>query len=409
MSHSSKKFTKVSQSNLLLQYKKSKTILFKKEATSTIHNIKSTKKIGSSISDISNKKKLSHLSISIKNDKLFINPFDNSFIKNSGTEKHESNQSVFNPNSFISILQKEKPTTTILNTSKTLNRNNQVQSILESSNGTPTVKENLTNFILTNNISQCFICCNFFSNFKKTKLFSAIDCSHYFCKNCGKNYYEEQIELGKYDFKCPQFLCQKKVSVVDIKDLVSEIYFNQIERKNSSCRKENGIEREVYNNYLSNKHFIDIVNQDDIFFEEYLKMKTIICSRCGQPALFGRNCRDYVKCLNCLQMICKYCCKDYDDEHLNIRNENHCKVYFRSWKKRPKIQFDKQILAQLLFFIVGAIVVIIGFTKKIVSFYPFFFRKSIMSFFSYLFTLILVIFIFWIIFPIYPLILFFIG
>ena len=126
-------------------------------------------------------------------------------------------------------------------------------------------------------------------------------------------------------------------------------------------------------------------------------MKTIFCFNCGYPALFGRNCRDYVKCLNCLQLICKYCCKAYDDDHLNIRSGNYCKVYFRTIKKKKTSSMSKKIL----------LVVLIGFTKTLVGWIPLLRKFQIISYIVHVIMFCIMSFVFWLIFPYYPFILIF--
>ena len=38
-----------------------------------------------------------------------------------------------------------------------------------------------------------------------------------------------------------------------------------------------------------------------------------------------------MKCLNCENAICKYCGKEYNENHMEIYNENHCKIYYRKY------------------------------------------------------------------------------
>ena len=310
-----------------LMSKKCKDMIFRKKINQNRVNNKKYKNLFNPSEHSSN------ISIQIKNDKLYITNIKNKIQENNLSNLSQNKSiSQFMGSSLSSIIPIDK-TQSQINTSKPFFiRTIAIQSLHDSSEDSGNEKDTLTNIIMSKNVSQCFIC-DSFSSFFPNKLFSTGQCNHLFCKRCGKNYYEEQIELGKFTLKCPRYLCDKKMDIKNIKILISETYYHQIEKKQNLFL--NGApDNNIYNNYLISKHFIDVVKKDEKMFEEYIRMKTIFCFNCGYPALFGRNCRDYVKCLNCLQLICKYCCKAYDDDHLNIRSGNYCKVYFRTIKKK---------------------------------------------------------------------------
>jgi len=74
-------------------------------------------------------------------------------------------------------------------------------------------------------------------------------------------------------------------------------------------------------------HVLDIDTNEN--FYRFKKSKIQFCIKCGEPTLFNKTGTKFIKCLNCLQKICKYCIKEYDNTHLDINVKNHCKVYFR--------------------------------------------------------------------------------
>ena len=71
----------------------------------------------------------------------------------------------------------------------------------------------------------CFICDKIS---QKYLYYSSGKCLHFFCKKCGKYYYEEKIEDGLFYFTCPVFFCKCEMSIEIIKKLVSEEHFNSI-------------------------------------------------------------------------------------------------------------------------------------------------------------------------------------
>ena len=410
MSNSPNNISLSSSPNFSFHMKKSRTMIFRKQMNKNPNGINSNKyNHYCNPSDLFRDGNHSpHLTIQIKNDKLFIRNIKPSKKVNKSVSNmtQDKNVSQFKGSSLTSIIPLDR-TQSQMNTSKPFARTIAIQSLHDSIDDSATEKENFTNFIMTKTVSQCFIC-NSFLSFFPNKLFSTGQCTHLFCRRCGKNYYEEQIELGKFTLKCPRYLCDKKMDISNIKLLISEAHYQQIEKKQYLIL--NGApEKNVYNNYLTNKHFIDVVKKDEKMFEEYIRLKTIFCFSCGYPALFGRNCRDYVKCLNCLQLICKYCCKAYDDDHLNIRSGNYCKVYFRTVKKKKTLSMNKKMLSQLLFILVGVLVLLIGFTKTIVGCIPLIRKCRIISYIVHLIMFCIVFISFWIVFPYYPFLFIFYG
>ena len=248
-----------------------------------------------------------------------------------------------------------------------------------------TQKDNCTNkmiFPFYGNIKpllQCFICGFYKSPYViiDYELISTKQCFHIICSKCAKNYYEEQIEQGHCSKKCPKYSCNAEFEIEELKQIVSSHHYNSLltRTKSITIKGKTTSSEEVSNNkitlksnnFLSEKHVIDLVEKEQVIFEEYLRLKSIICFKCQKPALFGKNCRDYVKCLNCELLICKYCSKEYNDDHLNIRSDTYCKVYFRTNKIIKKIPVQKQAQYQLAFFIVGYLFLLVGIPKKLLS------------------------------------------
>ena len=61
----------------------------------------------------------------------------------------------------------------------------------------------------------------------------------------------------------------------------------------------------------------------------FKKSNNIFCPNCLSPELFTKTNNQFMKCLNCCYKVCKYCLRDYNIGHLDIKKPNHCKVYFR--------------------------------------------------------------------------------
>ena len=241
---------------------------------------------------------------------------------------------------------------------------------------------------------KCFICDNVFITLYSTHL-----CIHKFCKICGRNYYEELIELKAFSLKCPKYSCEKNLTMKIIRSLISPFYFKRI--KKSSKPKINKINEKI-DKCLLNKNIFELTEKPNDIMKDYLKVKSLVCTKCNKPALFGRNSCLYVKCLNCSFQLCKYCFKEYNDEHLNQRSQSYCKIFFRN---RFLIKGKKsEIFFHFICFFVGYLVFLTGMNKKICSFFiserkhPFIF-----SFVFILFYFFIIFFSFFI-FPYYPLI-----
>ena len=229
---------------------------------------------------------------------------------------------------------------------------------------------------------NCFICDK---KFYLTKLFSA-DCKmHLLCKKCLKNYYEEFLEKNNNDkkLKCPCTKCDKEIKYDIIKPNISELHQKLYEKNNipepykkldkfdyKLGPKDNDTNLKKY----TEKNVIDISTNMNFFM--FKKSKDIFCPKCLNPNLFSKTNNHFIKCLNCNYKICKYCLKEYNSEHLNLRVEGYCKVYFRrgeeDFESNSKIFF---LLLQLFFVIAMYILTHCG------SYY--FFYRKFTSLFNY--------------------------
>jgi hypothetical protein len=203
----------------------------------------------------------------------------------------------------------------------------------------------------------CYICDKLHLT---TSTFSSLGCEHAICLKCGKTFYEDKIEQGEGNLKCPIYNCQACPEISFIKTILSdkhsETLMNLLERGESnvemSKRKSNTFfEVKVY----TQKHVFD-VNTNDTFFT-FNQTKDQFCIKCGEPSLYGRTGKSYVKCLNCYNTICKFCMKAYSYDHLDITSLNYCKVYFR---KTLKKNIEKQ--SNLKIFLLTYLMMIPSFT-----------------------------------------------
>jgi len=241
---------------------------------------------------------------------------------------------------------------------------------------------------LTDQTYICFICDQYYSS---EKIITSNKCDHTICNKCARDFFEEKIEQGNNEMKCVIFKCPMKYETKLIKSLISEKHLQyllereekksgniiqmeesklpgnlQIESKLTKALTKQSLNIGNYtqydsqlpnynkNNFLnvesiklySQKHVLD-VNTNDSFFL-YNKAREHICSKCLEPALYGKNKKNYVKCLNCLNSICKFCLKSYSFDHLDITSLNYCRVYFR--RKLKKFIQEKKSLWYNIFF-----------------------------------------------------------
>ena len=81
-------------------------------------------------------------------------------------------------------------------------------------------------------------------------------------------------------------------------------------------------------------------------FFMFKRKENIFCPKCQNPNLFSKTNNHFIKCLNCNYKICRYCLKEYNDKHLDIKFEGYCKIYFR--KDNEDIGQNNKFLFYLL-------------------------------------------------------------
>lgn len=223
--------------------------------------------------------------------------------------------------------------------------------------------------------SLCFICDKFM---QKNQTFQTSTCNHVFCRKCGKLYYEDKIEQGETEFKCPIFKCHSTLSHNIIQSLVStqhyeilldeeknDTKFKKVIKRNLNQKLELQSKIDQVKLYIK-PHVIDI-NTNETFYM-FNKAKIQFCPKCGECALFSKSGNHFIKCLNCFHTICKYCLKNYDVLHMDIGTVDHCKVYYRKNEKDDRnLEIWKLFLIQLFLVIASFIMIFIGDFKYINS------------------------------------------
>ena len=180
------------------------------------------------------------------------------------------------------------------------------------------------------NYNSCLICDKIYPI---SNLYSSKECKHLLCRKCIKNFYEEKIETGEKNFKCPVFTCPGIFDTGIIKVFVSNEHFNLVDGKVKSLfnmkigvYEPSDTKYETIKKY-TRKHVIDINSNEN--FYRFNKAKIQFCPQCSEQTLFGKSGTHFVKCLNCFYCLCKYCMKHYEEKHMDLTTEDHCKVYFR--------------------------------------------------------------------------------
>ena len=213
-----------------------------------------------------------------------------------------------------------------------------------------------------NNIyKMCYICEHTYNILR----FFVAECNeHFICKKCAKIYYEDVIEDGVKDFFCPILNCKAPMITSKLKDIISQEHFKRLNYKcgdNSNHDKNNNNDDKVTNKFFfaklrtnlneekmtlyTKKHVIDI-NSNKSFFD-YNKGKDGYCPFCYEKSLFSKINAKFYKCLNCLRKICKYCFKEFKEGHIDIKDNQHCKVYYRIEENEKKILIILLFLRQL--------------------------------------------------------------
>ncbi len=238
----------------------------------------------------------------------------------------------------------------------------------------------------TNCYASCKICEH---SFPILRLFVSECKYHYLCRKCAKSFYEDVIESGAIQLKCPFYFCNAKMDIKTIRNIISEEHiklFNKKSNNNSNNNNKNSSSLIKYDDYIQNnfnsqlkeenvklymqKHVIDVNNNK--YFFNYNKTKELVCINCHQLALFAKNNTHFMRCLNCNFKECKYCLKEFTDRHINVDYEEHCKVYFR----KEDVDFGQRgkclsyllelffVIASFYFLFAGSYIYIYRFFRK---------------------------------------------
>ena len=261
----------------------------------------------------------------------------------------------------------------------------------------------LNNIIKGTNINrECSICQIVYS---ENRLFVAKCHEHFLCKKCSKNYYEDIIENGIREMRCPFIKCKQKVDLESLKNFISSVHYdlltnntiNNKETQTKFCfaKIKTNCDDENYQLYTK-KHVIDINSNKNLY--NYNNAKGVYCPKCYMNSLFSKTNNHFFKCLNCQSKICKYCLKDFGPRHLDTNYTEHCKVYHRYSETEDN---DKSLCFKLslqLFFVLACYYVCFAGTFLLLRknfYYIFGFRRKqniILYFITYLFTFIIFIF-----------------
>ena len=222
--------------------------------------------------------------------------------------------------------------------------------------------KNQINFKAYKNI--CSICDVKYASY----FFYVAEChTHFLCKKCAKTFYEEKIEMGAKELFCPFIFCKKKFLKSQAKKFLSNKHYKMLveEEKtnnfNSLKLRNNYNNKKEMKNYSEN-HVLDI-NNNKIFYN-FNKNKNIFCSRCNNQSLFCREKQLFMRCLFCNFEQCKFCFKEYTQDHFDMNSNNYCRIYYRD-SDIDKISKSKMylFLKQILLVFASFFLIIISFWK----------------------------------------------
>ena len=243
-----------------------------------------------------------------------------------------------------------------INKLKIIDDDKEKENSSKENNEKDRVLKPISNLPLRQNIAYkiCALCEHIFP---MQKIFLPECGKHHLCNRCAKNYYEDIIENGKKEMKCPFLNCQKPVDLEDLKKIISKEHFNLLCEHNHNgvtdtqnkfifTKIKTNIDKDNFELYTK-KNVIDISSNKSFF--NYTNAKGVYCPNCYKDTIFSKNNSHFFKCLNCHCKRCKYCFKDFDDKHMDINTTNHCKVYYRFEDDENKGNKFNEILMQIFF------------------------------------------------------------
>ena len=390
-----------------------------------------------------NENNINIMSISNMSNSKFLNEKNENEIRNFLTPKLKD-ETDYSPtinkinsiyeNNFTLKLKTNQNTNDIANT-QCKNKNNKLLTIEYAKYNTNLVKKNsfiiksrtfnndLENSLIFDKHSSkilqrfCFICEVFEEKLYHTRL-----CSHLFCKKCGRSYFEQLVEKGIYNIKCPKYNCHNNLNLKDLKEIltpdtyqkiqtyikidmkfdnnkgiinnryksidkgINDINLNLIKKNMAKLanhdsfkvlvpKKKHSLKSQIpisnKNDYAMHfrvkQHFIKLTNSKKFIIKvkNEKDIKKVVCMKCKKSSLFSREDQNFIRCLNCGNVICKYCFKQLGEKNNNgIRKLNTIYAICYNHIKIPtKKSKPKRIIYQILFIISGFLILWIGFSK----------------------------------------------
>ena len=249
-----------------------------------------------------------------------------------------------------------------------------------------------------------------------SRLFCAKCYEHFLCKKCTKNFYEDKIESGIREMVCPMMKCRIPVEIEELKNFISNEHYNILTKnsnKNQNYLLLAKLKTETVPDNVelyTEKHVLDIDTNKKFF--SFNNMKETYCSNCNKDALFTKANSHFSKCLYCECKKCKFCSKEFTNEHLDLNSPCHCKVFYRynNDNTEQKSKLFLKFLLELFFVFANFFISLIGTFLLIrrMFFFCFKMKKNKNCFkyiFLYLFTIICFLIVFpfiYIFFPVFP-------
>ena len=302
-----------------------------------------------------------------KNLKIVINGIKNNDLISSHNNSYEIN------GDKIDYLNKNIFSDNIFNIKKLKNKNIDIKKKSKDN-----IRENINKNLVKD--LKCLFCGVSSSNEKYNNLFT---CQHFFCQNCGKNFFEEVLytliksKNFKSNLKCPIIKCENIIPLPLLKIILSEEYYNYLENFQQKNRKN--IKNLFYNfetDYIlqnsrikkerikNNKNNLININNKNKFIY-YIKKTFIQCIICKEYSLYGNVDGKYDLCLNCLSKYCKFCHKLFEIRHFEKTYINHCRVIYRTNKDYSKCRYVRRYIYFLMYIVAGYLYLLSYFLIKI--------------------------------------------
>ena len=278
--------------------------------------------------------------LNIKNIKKFMTEINSMFLKKLLTKINNYNNSLNiteNSNSFSNYSYKN------INFNPLINLNN-----------------NYINNNNNNNPIDIFYICNICEKYNMKNKIIVLPCDHKICNLCFKTYFENKIKKKEFvKANCPFFFCKKEFNLEILKENINiylySFFLKNNEMNNNLKEIENGIviknNIEKTNKEINNliKKNVQIISNKNNLIPLNKKIKKEYCSYCYNKSIFEVPFSNFLKCLNCLKIFCKYCYKEIKNNHFEKFSDNYCRMY--SIKNKKYLKRNKKINNQIIFFL----------------------------------------------------------